>query len=185
MAGPMQRARDALLQTRGLNVGSGPHYAEGWVNVDLYDPPEGSRPPDVKASVYDLHATFPEHSFRAAYLGHFLEHLVWDEIPVALAQVRKALVPGAAVMAVGPCIIRAARTRQPDWLLEAILADPRESPTGHGHAWTPTEALTIEAMKGGGLEDVIAVPIVGVTPPHWPNPSTAPWQTAVMGTVPR
>lgn len=178
------RSRDALLKTRGLNLGSGPHYAEGWVNVDKYAPPEGCREPDLRADVFHLEDYFPEASFQAAYLGHFLEHLRWDRIPLALAQVRHVCAPGASVMAVGPCLYRAIRTSQPQWLIEAIVADPRQKPTGHGHAWTPTEELTRVALEEGGLTNVTTVPIVGVTKPAWPNPSTAPWQTAAMGIVP-
>ena len=180
----MDASRSALLNTRGLNLGSGPHYAEGWLNVDLHDPPEGCRSPDYFASVFDLTEHFPEDSFVAAYLGHFLEHLEWSRIPEALAQVRAVCRPGASVMAVGPCLYRAISTNQPRAILEAIVADPRQALDGHGHAWTPTTDLTREALEAGGLLHVATVPIVGVTKPAWPNPTTAPWQTAAMGIVP-
>lgn len=180
----MDASRSALLKTRGLNLGSGPHYAEGWLNVDLYDPPAECRKPDYYASVFHLTDHFPEDSFEAAYLGHFLEHLEWKRIPEALAQVRAVCRPGATVMAVGPCLYRAIATGQPRSILEAIVADPRQEPTGHGHAWTPTTDLTREALVLGGLTNVATVPIVGVSKPAWPNPSTAPWQTAAMGIVP-
>lgn len=87
-------------------------------------------------------------------------------------------------MAVGPCLYRAIATGQPRAILEAIVADPRQEPTGHGHAWTPTTDLTREALELGGLTNVATVPIVGVSKPAWPNPSTAAWQTAAMGIVP-
>ena len=180
---PTASAKDALLQTHGLNLGSGPHYAEGWVNVDLHDPPDECRPPDGKVSVFDLADQFPEDSFQAAYVGHFLEHLEWSRIPEALDQVARVVRPGGTVMVVGPCIVRAAMTKQPDWLIEAILADPRTEPTGHGHAWTPTAALTLEAVQSV-FPDAFTVPIVSVAKPAWPNPSTAPWQTAVQAQVP-
>ncbi len=180
----MSDAREALLQTRGLNLGSGPHYAEGWVNVDLYDPPEGCHKPDVYADVFHLTDCFPEGSFVACYLGHFLEHLVWDQIPDALAQVRRVCQPGAPVVAVGPCLWKAVQTRQPMSLLEAIVADPRQEPTGHGHAWTPTTETTLEAMVLGGFPDAFVVPVVSISKPDWPNPSTAAWQVAVQAKVP-
>lgn len=180
----MERAREALLETRGLNLGSGTHYAEGWVNVDLWDPGDPYRAPDVQVSVFDLAREFPEDSFGACYLGHFLEHLEWNAIPTAIEEIRAVCRPGATVMAVGPCILRAVATSQPVEILTAILADPRMERNGAGHAWTPTEELTREALERGGLLDVTTVPIVGVTKPTWPNPTTAPWQTAAMGTVP-
>lgn len=172
-------AKDALLQTHGLNLGSGPHYAEGWVNVDLYDPPDECRPPDVKASVFELDETFPEDAFKAAYVGHFLEHLEWTRIPEALAQIRHVVQPGGTIMFVGPCIIKAALTKQPDWLLRAILSHPGEEPTGHGHAWTASADLMLEAVQTV-FPEAFQVPIVSVAPPAWPNPSTAPWQAAVQ-----
>lgn len=176
-----ESAQDALRKTSGLNLGSGPHYAEGWVNVDLYDPPDECQPPDVKASVFELDETFPEDSFQAAYVGHFLEHLEWSKIPDALEQIRRVVVPGGLVMFVGPCILRAALTNQPDWLLRAILAHPGEEATGHGHAWTSTADLMLEAVQTV-FPDAFLVPIVSVAKPTWPNPTTASWQAAVQAT---
>lgn len=181
----MDRSQEALLQTSGLNLGSGPHYAPGWVNVDVWDAREqGFRGPDVVASVFDL-SVFPDDSFTACYLGHFLEHLPWGRIPEAFREIRRVCRPGATVMAVGPCILRAIQTKQPADLILAIVADPRAHPDdGGAHSWTPTEELTRVALLDGGLTDVFTVPIVGVAKPTWPNPSTAPWQTAAQGTVP-
>jgi hypothetical protein len=177
--------QEALLKTRGLNLGSGVHYAEGWLNFDLYEPADGSRCADVLGSIYEADALFPDDSFVACYMGHFLEHLEWDRIPEAMAQVIRVCRPGATVMAVGPCIIKAAAMKStPQWLIEAIIADPRSAKAGGDHAWTPTEELTRVALEMSGFVDVVTVPIVGVTPPKWPNPSTVDWQTAAMGVVP-
>lgn len=166
--------------TDGLNLGSGPWYAEGWTNVDLRDPDDGSRGPDVYASIFDL-AAFEDGTFHRAYLGHVLEHLEWERIPDALAEVRRVLVPGGTVMVVGPCILRAIATRQPTDLLERILARPWGSGEGQEHAWTPTTAWTLQAMKEGGLEGVREIPVDQVVKPEWPNPSTASWQMAAFG----
>lgn len=173
-------------ENRRLTIGSGPHYAEGWTNVDIYPPPEGCRPPDFYVSVFRLLEVFEPGSFDQVYLGHVLEHLKWEEIPLAFAAIRAVAVQEAEVMAVGPCILKAVETRQPVSILEAILADPSSTlPPGAGHAWTPTEDLTVKAMRDqGGLYEVTAVPVAGVRPPLWPNPSTAPWQAAVTGLVP-
>lgn len=168
-----------------LNVGSGPHYAEGWVNVDRYDPPEGCRPPDIFLDILNLPALFDPGSFSKVYLGHVLEHLEWEKIPEYLEAISAVCVSGAIVMAVGPCIHRAISTRQPRSIIEAILADPSSDlPPGAGHAWTPTEALTALALECGGLTEVTVMPVDQVRPPFWPNPSTAPWQTAAFGMTP-
>lgn len=161
-----------------LNVASGNHPSGDWgVDVDL------NFAADVMADVRTL--PFRDRAFTAAYMGHFLEHVPWEAIPSVLAEVRRTLVPGAEVVAVGPCIHRAIETDQPPWLIDAILSDPSTvDGTGIHHAWTPTEALTVAAVQRGGFVDVEAVPVGAVDRPAWPNPSTAPWQCAVRGNNP-
>jgi hypothetical protein len=125
---------------------------------------------------------FEDDYFVKIYLGHILEHLVWERVPEALAEVRRVAKPGAQIMVVGPCIHKAVATKQPDWLFDAIIARP-EAEGGLNHAWTPTEAFTFEAMENGGLDNIQVVNIAAVTRPEWPNPSTAPWQCALKATV--
>lgn len=159
-----------------LNLASGNHYQPWWgVNVDLHFRA------DVRADAGAL--PFRDHAFHRAYLGHFLEHVPWAAIPRVLTEVRRVMIPGAEVTAVGPCIHLAIATSQPRWLIEAILSDPRTVDVDPGvhHAWTPTEDLTVEAMRLGGFTDVRAVAIEGVVKPSWPNPTQAPWQCAVRG----
>lgn len=160
-----------------LNVGSGPHYAEGWYNVDLY-----AEDADLQASVYHLTDHLKPESCTHVYVGHVLEHLVWNRIPSALREIREVMAPGGTLMVVGPCILRAVATRQPTHILEAILSDPRESFDGHGHAWTPTEALTLEAVQTV-FPDASLTSVSNVRKPEWPNPDTALWQCAVMATI--
>lgn len=163
-----------------LTIGSGPHYAKGWVNLDVASLPEWKTPPDVIASVYDM--PFENETFSHVYLGHVLEHLMWETLPEALAEVRRVSKPGAQVVAVGPCINYARKTKQPQWLLDAIIAK-EGSQGGFEHAWTPTAELTKEAMELGGLREVTLVPVRQIQKPEWPNPSTAAWQCAVRAIV--
>ena len=162
---------------RMLNVGSGSHAAANWWNIDQAEPP-GCVAPDQYLSVYDLADAFPPASFDKVYCGHVLEHLVWDRIPEALAAIDAVLAPGGELMVVGPCLLRAVATNQPEWLLSAILADPRDPPTGAAHAWTPTEELTLAAVRSV-FPDAEVLPVGDVRAPAFPNPSTAPWQCAV------
>lgn len=168
-----------------LNLGSGPWYANGWVNVDPVIPDPPARPPDVQADLHWL-AMDPAHAHRygQVYLGHLLEHVPWGYLDVFWATLRNVAKPGAEVMVVGPCILRAVATNQPESILTAILADPRNPDGGLGHAWTPTEALTVEAVRLGELQGIEVLPVGEVRPPEWPNPSIAPWQTAVRATIP-
>ena len=161
---------------RSLNVASGNHYTPWWgVNFDLnFDA-------DLRADAGRL--PFPSGTFEVAYMGHFLEHVPWEAIPAVLAEIRRVLVPGGTAMAVGPCIHRAIATGQPRHLIEAILSDPSDTEArGIGHAWTPTEDLTVLAMQRGGFSDATPIDIRTVDKPEWPNPSTALWQCAVRGT---
>ena len=168
-----------------LNLGSGPWYADGWVNVDPVIPDPPARPPDLQEDLWTMAMDGGYRGrFRQVYLGHVLEHIPWSRLEEFWADLKWVAAPGAEVMVVGPCILRAVETRQPRSILEAILADPRHPEGGLGHAWTPTEELTVEAVRLGGLQDVEVLDVGQVTKPEWPNPSTAPWQTAVRATIP-
>jgi predicted SAM-dependent methyltransferase len=168
----------------GLNVGSGPHYSEGWCNTDILPAPEGERDPDVYADIFDYSDVFVLGSFKKAYIGHVLEHIPFDQTVQAVQQIASTVAPFGAVMAVGPCIERAIATGQPESLLDAIRHDPGKPQHPWSHAWTPTEALTLQIMQQSGLERVQVVPIGTVQRPEWANPSVAEWQTAVVGYVP-
>ena len=168
----------------GLNVGSGPHYAEGWCNTDILAAPEGCRDPDVLADIFDYGNVFSAGIFAKAYVGHVLEHIPMNQVVTAVQKIAVTVRPGGSIMVVGPCIDRAIATGQPDWLLEAIRHHPSKPQHPWSHAWTPTEALTLRLMQESGLDDVRVVPIGSVQQPEWPNPSVSEWQTAVTGTVP-
>jgi hypothetical protein len=173
---------DVYVPSRLLNLGSGPHYADGWMNVDPIMPVPPARPPDVFASLPDL--PWENDHFERAYLGHVLEHLPWATMPATLAEVRRVVRPGGQVMAVGPCLLRAIARQSPDWLILAIVSDPRHAGDPLGHAWTPTETMTVEALRIGGFVGIQVHAVADVVFPEWPNPSTAAWQTAVSGLVP-
>ena len=154
------------------------------MNVDAVVPDLPHRAPDVVADIFDLASTFERGRFGQVYMGHLLEHIPWDRLPAFWDAVWAVATPGAEVMVVGPCIIRAALTRQPVNILEAILADPRTPGGGLAHAWTPTEALTVEAVRLGGLEGIEVEDVELVAPPEWPNPDRSNWQTAVRAIIP-
>ncbi len=162
---------------RRLNVASGNHRCGSWGwDVDLHFDT------DVKADCRRL--PFPDGTFEAAYMGHFLEHVPWAEMAAVVGEVRRVLAPGAIVMAVGPDILRAITTHQPEWLVKIILSDPRTVDVNPGvhHAWTATEELTVEALRLGGFTDLEAVDVATVRRPEWPNPAPdALWQCAVRG----
>ena len=82
-----------------VNLGCGQAYMEGWVNVDEM--------PEVKADVYANAFEFVQDhgpEIQELYMGHFLEHLLPNEVRALLQLVVLRLPPGATVSAVTPDI---------------------------------------------------------------------------------
>ena len=163
----------------GINIGSGPHYAQGWFNIDSV-PTDTGKQPDRLIDIFDL-PDFYQREFKAAYIGHVLEHIPWNAVPAAIYAISQVVVEGGPIMVVGPCIIKAAMSNQPQTLIEAIVCDPRTADHPWAHAWTPTTELTRWAMEEAGLTNVTVLPINQIKRPQWPNPSTAGWQCAIQG----
>ena len=163
----------------GINVGSGQHYAEGWLNTDIIPTDNGTQP-DLLMSIYEYPMQFAKHEFKKAYVGHVLEHIEWGE-PLTLAILAIAHT-AEKVMVVGPCIEKALATSQPQSLLDGIYAPTKIDQHPWSHKWTPTETSTAKAIRDAGYEPHI-VNIKDVRKPEWPNPSTAAWQTAMWFTA--
>ncbi|HEY1119894.1 MAG TPA: hypothetical protein VGE43_19420 [Acidimicrobiales bacterium] len=90
-----------------LNVGCGPHYADGWTNTDLIMVP-GTIEPDVVVWP-DRPFPFEPGEVERAYLGHVLEHVPWDDTPEFLADLRRVLAEDGRVCIVGPDTLEAIR----------------------------------------------------------------------------
>jgi SAM-dependent methyltransferase len=163
-----------------LNIGTGEHYADGWVNVDRHSLPHWPKAPDLMADVLEG-IPLEDGCACKIFLAHILEHLPYDRVPRALEECRRLLAPGGQLAVVGPCIELAIRTGQPSWLLGHILANPTPEAPGLGHEWTPTAFFTLRAVQTvfPGAE---LVPVETIASPEWPNPSLAPWQCAVLAT---
>lgn len=159
---------------QGINIGSGQHYADGWLNTDVV-PTDKGRQPDLLIDIHDFLDTFEKHAFKKAYVGHVLEHIEWgDELTCAIQSIAYV---AQNIMVVGPCINRAMDTNQPQSLIDGIKKSEGE-PHPWSHKWTPTEELTYNAIKAAGFEPHV-VEVGVVRPPEWPNPSRAAWQTAM------
>jgi predicted SAM-dependent methyltransferase len=171
------------MNVEGIHIGSGPHYAEGWWNIDAL-PPEAGTQPDELMDLFDLPTRYPA-TFNKAYIGHVLEHIEPEQVVDAVNAVAACVKPGGQVMVVGPCYDKAVAQDAPEWLLEAIRVNAGEyEHHPWGHSWTATETLTLAYMQASVLRDVTVVNIQHVTWPEWCNPSTAAWQTAIVGTAP-
>jgi hypothetical protein len=159
---------------QGINIGSGQHYAGGWLNTDII-PTDVGEQPDILADIFDFPTLFGRHEFKKAYVGHVLEHIHLNKIKAALDAIAYI---AEDIMVVGPCLQKAADTDQPQSLLDGIMAPDDIDQHPWSHKWTPTEDLTFDLIKAAGYDPVI-VDIRTVKKPEWPNPSIATWQTAM------
>lgn len=87
-----------------LNAGCGTHYAEGWVNTDVWS--SDTTRPDVKVTPGEPWP-FDDDTFEAVYMGHVLEHMPWgDPVDEFLSEIRRVTKPYAPVLVVGPDVYR-------------------------------------------------------------------------------
>lgn len=162
-----------LVSSRSLNIGCGDFYAPGWLNIDLHDNFEGGPRPDVVASALDL--PFDDDSFDRVYCGHVLEHLApREEVPGALAEIRRVLAPGGVLTVVGPDI-DLARDFEPEVAVAIIGGASRWK--GDGHAWVATGRRTRGMLMRAGFE-VRELTIADVSD-EWPVVSRIGWQFAL------
>lgn len=161
-----------------LNLGCGPHYADGWVNVDRYGPGDvaDGRRVDVIGDIMVL--PYGDGSCSRVYMGHVLEHLdLREAVPRVLREVRRVLVRGGELMVVVPDVERA-REGWPG-MVGAILpkADDHLLAVGLPHLWAPTETATLESCKQV-FPGAVALPIASVSA-SWPVVDRVGWQSAV------
>lgn len=164
----------AYSHLEGINIGSGQHYAEGWLNVDAI-PTDKGKQPDMLLLIEDFMDVFPEKAFKKAYVGHVLEHIRWRDLTEVLINIAYV---AEKVMVVGPCIDKAIMSNQPQSLIDGIRAPEQIDYHPWSHKWTPTEELTAKAIRDAGFSPNI-VDIKTVKRPEWPNPTTACWQCAM------
>lgn len=159
-----------------LNIGSGDHYQDGWVNIDLS--------PTVRADLYlDVAEGLPyqDGEVEKIYAGHVLEHLTFGQIAVFLADVRRVLVAGGQLMVVGPDVDRCRATGNVELIERAVHGEHRWP--GDEHLWECTEAQVEKLMGDAGMVTVPMSPGYARTF-GWPLVGIDGWQCAVLGTNP-
>jgi len=190
-----------------LNVGCGDHYAEGWVNTDVWR--NEKTKPDVVVEVGEPYP-MSNNTFDAIYLGHVLEHISWPEVSPFLTDMHRIAKPGAPVLAVGPdvykTIQRWAKNQEP-WEMVAstmehqdITALLEEKPPhwwdGAAHHWNCHEDRLEKVMQTSFSNVSIYSPLIERGLPgnrvnwyddrtniRWPVVGYWWWQCAVMGYV--
>lgn len=87
-----------------LNIGPGPHYQDGWVNVDV-KAVEGI----FKADVYvedPMVLPFEDNVADEIYAAHILEHIQWEKVPGYLNELHRVLKVGGQLIIIGPDVVR-------------------------------------------------------------------------------
>lgn len=187
-----------------VNVGCGPHYAQGWVNTDLVVTDQ-IRPDVVVTS--DDPLPFGSGSVERMYLGHVLEHIPWTQIPAFCARVIEVCQPGAEVMVVGPDAVRTLerwRDGEEDWGAVAAVIEGTGAYLAHLGAYTPIrwdgdrhhwncyEARVVEALTACGFHDVTPLGVLddgrldesAICGAGWPLVDASPRQFAVSARCP-
>ena len=86
-----------------LNAGCGTWYADGWINTDVWE--DENTKPDLVVKSGEPYP-FPDNHFDAIFLGHVLEHIDWDDVPVFLMDMKRIVKPEAPILVVGPDVIK-------------------------------------------------------------------------------
>lgn len=143
-----------------LNAGCGTHYAEGWVNVDVWQ--DETTRPDVLVEPGDPYP-FPDEHFDAVFLGHVLEHIPWPEVPTFLGEIFRVAKKNAPILIVGPDVIRTIKLWHEGlepWHMvlstmehqHANYQPGREDKVwlGAHHHWNCSEERVVEMLKAMG-----------------------------------
>lgn len=147
-----------------LNVGAGPHYAEGWFNTDLVETDDIR--PDLVVTGADPFP-FEDGTIERVYCGHVFEHVPWHEVPAWLGMLEGTLAAGAEVMFVGPDTVRVLnrwKNGEDDWHRVAAIIEGTGAYLEHcgqyqpirwsadRHHWNCHEARVVEALQLEGWE---------------------------------
>lgn len=173
-----------------LNVGCGPHRAEGWLNIDVVSVPDHDIVPDLVAPANAI--PLPDGSAECIYLGHMLEHVRWEEVAQVLGEMRRLLAPGGQLAVVGPDTRRAMAMWRDgeidDEALDAIVEN-EASYQGAGdwdgarHQWNCHSDRVVLALHRAGFVSIAPVPIASDKLDDWPVVSRIGWQCAVLATT--
>ena len=105
-----------------LNAGCGTHYAQGWVNTDVWENEETK--PDIRVEPGKPYP-FEDNTFDAVFMSHVLEHIEWAEVPVFINDMSRVAKPGVPMLIVCPDVFKTIKLwgekRLPWWLVEAVL----------------------------------------------------------------
>lgn len=172
-----------------VNIGCGPFRAPSpWVNLDVVRI-EGRIEPDVVVpSIWP--ETWDLSGFTKVYMGHVLEHIQWELVPLFLEQVLDRCETGAEIAIVGPDIRKfAAKWKHGliQWdevtaALEHHLSfQPDGMWDGARHQWNCDEQRLLDLAAHAGIGGLTAVPVTEEGLGDWPVTSYVDTQCGVLG----
>lgn len=184
-----------------LNAGCGTHYADGWVNVDVWE--DETTRPDVLAVPGEPYP-FPDNHFEAAFLGHVIEHIPWPLVPAFLDDIIRVTKKGGPILIVGPDVLRTiqlwAKNQEPWHMVLSTMEHQdvnyqpgREDKVWEGayHHWNCHEERVVKLLTAMGKKPVVYSDRIPNNPSgkgwvdpistiNWPVVGKHHWQFAVM-----
>lgn len=185
-----------------LNAGCGTHYAQGWVNVDIWE--DDNTKPDVRAEAGKPYP-FEDAYFDAIYLGHVIEHIDWSDVPAFIMDMVRMAKPDAPILIVGPDVLKTIQLwkegKEPWHMVLSTMEhqDVNWQPgrehewwDGATHHWNCHHERVVDMLEDLGLKDITDVyneipnnpsgkqwhdPVTGIT---WPVVGKHHWQMAVL-----
>ena len=148
-----------------LNVGSGRHSLDGWVNVDLANNPAAVRPPDIIAPAWAI--PLPDASVKELMAIHLFEHFYHWECSKVLNEWKRLMRKGATLVLEMPDLFKFCKNviegrttgRQPDDLgLWGMYGDPREQDPLMCHRWGWTFSTLAPFLLKHGFKDCVEAP---------------------------
>ena len=182
-----------------LNAGCGTHYANGWVNTDVWE--SDTTKPDIRVKPKKPYP-FDDSSFDAVFMGHVIEHIDWSDVPRFLNDMSRVAKPGAPMLIVAPDVYRTIQRwsegKEPWWLVESVLEHQEVAPEnlkdhewwdGATHHWNCHEQRVKDILESMEFPNIRVVSndvpngnnwrdpdVPGLI---WPTVEKAPWQFAI------
>ena len=185
-----------------LNAGCGTHYAEGWVNTDVWA--SETTKPDVKVEQTGPYP-FSDNTFDAVFLGHVLEHMDWSLVPNFLNDMSRIAKPDAPILIVGPDVYKTIERwkngEEPWFMVESVLEhqDINWQPdrqhewwNGAAHYWNCHEKRVASLLETMMFSNIQCLSDSVPSGDHWEDPEVpslvwpiiqkAPWQFVIRCT---
>jgi SAM-dependent methyltransferase len=150
-----------------LNAGCGTHYAQGWINTDVWE--SDTTRPDVRVTPGEPYP-FDDNTFDAIFLGHVLEHIPWADVLTFMKDMSRIAKPGAPFLIVGPDVFKTIKLwhegSQPWWMIESVMEhlDMNFQPDreeewwdGAHHHWNCHERRIENLLAGMGFPNITNV----------------------------